>query len=231
MDMFASVMGRANQVVRLDCRSLDFEYFPFETDQYSLVLLDSGVKHQLVDSEYNTRREECEEGVNTLRKLDPKIETLRDVSLDFLMAHKAALADVVFMRCQFVMAEIARVEAACAALQSNDFQEVGRLMFASHDGLNVQYEVCVPETNFLVEQARGHILGARQMGGGFGGCTINLLKNAEIDLFLDRLSTAYRQSFGLDLTAYPVKLMDGVEKCVVDNKHSKSPLPAVHSRS
>lgn len=104
-------------------------------------------------------------------------------------------------------------------------------MFASHDGLNVQYEVCVPETNFLVEQARGHILGARQMGGGFGGCTINLLKNAEIDLFLDRLSTAYRQSFGLDLTAYPVKLMDGVEKCVVDNKHSKSPLPAVHSRS
>ena len=210
MDMFASVMGRKNHVVRLDCRSLDFEYFPFENDNLSLLLLDSHVKHQLVDSEYNTRREECETGVNILKKHDSKVDSLRDVSVAFLATHRAELPGKVFQRCQFVVEEIARVEAACLALQAGDFQRVGQLMFAGHDGLNLKYEVCVPETNFLVEQARGRILGARQMGGGFGGCTLNLLKANEVDAFLEESDEAYRRVFGLELKAYPVRLTGGV---------------------
>ena len=210
MDMFASVMGRAHHVVRLDCRSLDFEYFPFAPDALSLLLLDSRVKHRLVDSEYNTRRGECEAGVGILKKADPSIATLRDVSPGFLEEHRARLPATIAKRCQFVVEEIARVGQACAALQRGDFREVGRLMFAGHDGLNLQYEVCVPETNFLVERARGRALGARQMGGGFGGCTLNLLKTTDMEQFVEETSAAYRRVFGLDLKAYPVRLSDGI---------------------
>lgn len=218
MDMFASVMGRENHVVRLDCRSLDFEYFPFKSGDLSLLLLDSGVKHKLVDSEYNTRREECERGVEILKKHDPQVGSLRDVRADFLEKHRADLPQKIFQRCQFVVEEIARVEATCAALQGSDFRKMGRLMFAGHDGLNLKYEVCVPETNALVEWAKTFpsengktILGARQMGGGFGGCTINLLKTSAIDDFVEDVSGAYRRVFGLDLKAYPVRLTGGVE--------------------
>ncbi len=210
MDMFASVMGRENHVVRLDCRSLEFEYFPFDAPHCSLLLLDSGVKHQLVDSEYNTRREECEKGVEILKKLAPKIESLRDVAPNFLAENRALFPKKIFDRCQFVVEEIARVEAACVALQNGDLEKMGRLMFKGHDGLNLKYEVCVAETNFLVEQARGRIFGARQMGGGFGGCTLNLLKTNEIDLFIEEVSAAYRRVFGLELKAYPVSLTGGV---------------------
>jgi galactokinase len=209
MDMFASVMGRENHVVRLDCRALDFEYFPFETNDHCLLLLDSGVKHQLVDSEYNTRREECEHGVKILQKFDARIGSLRDVSAAFLGKHRAELPKKVSQRCQFVVEEIGRVEAACEALQQRDFRRLGGLMFAGHDGLNLQYEVCVPETNFLVEDARGRILGARQMGGGFGGCTLNLLKTSDMDAFREEISESYRRAFGLDLKAYPVRLAAG----------------------
>jgi len=221
MDMFASVMGRANHVVRLDCRSLDFQYFPFKAEGLSLLLLDSGVKHQLVDSEYNTRRAECEAGVEVLKKFDPKIEALRDVAPSFLEKHRADLPPIIFRRCQFVVEEIARVETACAALQAGDFEQLGSLMFAGHDGLNLQYEVCVPETNFLVEQARSTspdpsksrgVLGARQMGGGFGGCTLNLLRANEVAPFLTETTAAYRRAFGLELRAYPVRLTGGVER-------------------
>ena len=192
MDMFASVISREKSVVRLDCRSLDYAYFPFDTEEYSLVLIDSGVKHTLVDSEYNTRRAECEEGVAVLKQFDPRISSLRDVSMDLLQRHEADLRPLVFRRCKFVVAEIARVEQACAALQQNDFPALGQLMFEGHDGLNLDYEVCVPETNFLVEKARNFtgVAGARQMGGGFGGCTINLVETAAMDAFLDFLRTA-----------------------------------------
>lgn len=214
MDMFASVMGRENQVVRLDCRSLAFEYFPFETPDFSLVLFDSGVKHTLVDSEYNTRRAECEAGVSSLKQFDPEISSLRDVSLDFLKKHAAALPPIVFNRCKFVVEEIERVEQACAALQKGDFKTLGELMFACHDGLNLEYEVCVPETNFLVEAAKnysipGAVLGARQMGGGFGGCVLNLVRNSERPAFSEAISAAYLQTFGIHLKIYPVRLIAG----------------------
>lgn len=213
MDMFASVMGRADSVVRLDCRSLEFEYFPFQAPGYSLVLFDSGVKHALVDSEYNTRRAECEAGVAALRQFDPTVSSLREVSPDLLSRYRDALDPVVFRRCKFVVEEIARVEAACQALQNGDLVRLGELMFECDDGLNHAYEVCVPETNFLVEQARanpGRVLGARQMGGGFGGCTLHLVRTSALDVFSETTAGAYRQAFGLDLKRYPVTLTEGV---------------------
>lgn len=214
MDMFASVISREKSVVRLDCRSLDYAYFPFDTEEYSLVLIDSGVKHTLVDSEYNTRRAECEEGVAVLKQFDPRISSLRDVSMDLLQQHEADLRPLVFRRCKFVVAEIARVEQACAALQKKDFKALGQLMFEGHDGLNLDYEVCVPETNFLVEKARNFtgVAGARQMGGGFGGCTINLVETAAMDAFLDFVRTAYEEAFGIVARVYPVHLTGGTTR-------------------
>ncbi len=158
MDMFASVMSRENQVVRLDCRSLEYDYFPFHAPDHSLVLLDSGVKHSLVDSAYNTRRSECETGVSILNAFAPPIDTLRDVSLALLQAHESDMTPIVFKRCRFIVEEIDRVQRACTALQMNDFTTLGQLMFECHDGLNEQYEVCVPETNFLVEMGRVPVL-------------------------------------------------------------------------
>ncbi|MCC6282788.1 MAG: galactokinase [Saprospiraceae bacterium] len=211
MDMFASVISRENTVVRLDCRSLEYEYFPFDAPGYSLVLCDSGVKHTLVDSEYNTRREECEEGVAVLKQYNPGISTLRDVSLELLKQHAAELRPVVFRRCKYVVEEIARVQLACAALQRNDLATLGQLMFQTHDGLNLEYEVSVPEINFLVEKARENpaVLGARMMGGGFGGCTINLVETAGLEDFIETTSAAYLSKYGITLKTYPVKLTAG----------------------
>ncbi|MEQ1743959.1 MAG: galactokinase [Saprospiraceae bacterium] len=212
MDMFASVMGRANSVMRLDCRNLDFQYFPFDTPGYSLVLFDSGVKHALVDTEYNTRRAECEAGVAVLRQFDPNVSSLRDVSPGLLTKHREAFDPTVYRRCKFVTEEIARVGEACTALQNGDLEHLGQIMVQCHDGLNLEYEVCVPETNFLVEQARKNyeVAGARQMGGGFGGCTINLVKTNRLEQFAEETATAYRQEFGLELSIYPVRLTEGV---------------------
>ncbi|MCC7245511.1 MAG: galactokinase [Saprospiraceae bacterium] len=212
MDMFTSIMGRARHVVRLDCRSLEYAYFPFETDKYTLLLLDSGVKHQLVDSEYNTRRKECETGVKILQHHDLTIQSLRDVTPDFLAQHRHEMSDTVYRRCRFVVEEIARVEAACTALQQGDFEAVGQLMYNGHDGLDQLYEVCVPETNFLVEQARGRIAGARQMGGGFGGCTINLLKKTQVDAFVKDVNQAYFNAFQQSATVYNIQITDGVSR-------------------
>lgn len=213
MDMFASVFSRENTVVRLDCRSMEYAYFPFDAPEFSLVLCDSGVKHTLVDSEYNTRREECEEGVAVLKRYDPGISSLRDVSPELLKKHEQALRPVVFRRCKYVVEEIARVELACAALQQNDLATLGQLMFQTHDGLNLEYEVSIPEINFLVELARTNpaVLGSRMMGGGFGGCTINLVKTEALEDFIETTRRAYADAYGIVLKTYPVRLTGGTE--------------------
>lgn len=217
MDMFASVMGRENQVVLLDCRNLDYAYVPFDPPDYSLVLLDSGVKHALVDSEYNQRREECEAGVSALKRFNPEISSLRDVSLSFLNAHEKALDAVVFKRCKFVVEEIQRVETAFTLLQLGDYETLGALMFDCHQGLDQEYGVCVPETNFLVDLARqfwakGAVAGARQMGGGFGGCTLNLVKTEAIAELMEASTLSYCEAFGKGLNIYPVRLAGGTER-------------------
>jgi galactokinase len=230
MDMFASMMGKQNAVIRLDCNSLDFEYFPFNAPDYRLILCNTTVKHALVDSEYNTRRAECEEGVSVLQKFDPSIKLLRDVTIGFLKKHKSALREVVFRRCKYVVEEIARVDKACNALKENDFETFGKLMYQTHDGLQNEYEVSCKELDFLVEQTRKMnlgvqypksktrnpkntegVLGSRMMGGGFGGCTINLVKADIVDDFILKMKEAYKKAFDIDLPCYVTTPQNGVE--------------------
>ena len=210
MDMFASVMGRENHVIRLDCRSLEYAYFPFFAEDYTFILVDSCVKHNLVDSEYNRRREDCELGVSILRVHYPDILTLRDVSAAILQKHQEELPSLIFTRCKYVVEENERVALACQALQQNDFEVLGQLMFETHNGLRTEYEVSVPELDFLVGQAQQlGVVGARMMGGGFGGCSLNLVKKELVDYFLTRISDVYLQQFGIELKAYRVDLTDG----------------------
>jgi galactokinase len=213
MDMFASVMGWENHVVRLDCRNLQFDYYPFDVPDVSLVLCDSGVKHKLVDSEYNTRREECEEGVRILQSFDPSIHSLRDVLPEFLLQHAQSLPLVVLQRCKYVVEEIRRVEQACEALLRHDMQTLGSLMYETHDGLAHDYQVSCPEMDFLVEEARKitSVLGARMMGGGFGGCTINLVKKDSITDFIAQMQAVYLEKYQRELKTYPVQLINGTE--------------------
>jgi galactokinase len=218
MDMFASMMGKENAVIRLDCRSLDFEYFPFNAPDYRLVLCNTMVKHSLVDSEYNTRRAECEEGISILQKYDPSVQTLRDVTLDFLKKHTTDLREVVFRRCKYVIEEIERVEQACEALKKNDFDALGKLMYATHEGLQYDYEVSCQELDFLVEKAKDTegVAGSRMMGGGFGGCTINLVKADRVEAFIENMSIYYREQFGIDLPCHVVVPQNGVEILHID---------------
>jgi galactokinase len=209
MDMFASLMGKKDHVLRLDCRNLEYSYSPFPDNEYRLLLLDSGVKHQLVDSEYNTRRKECEAGVQILRKSHPEVNSLRDATPEMVLEHAGEMPDKVFRRCLFVTEENNRVNAVCDALESGNMTLVGELMYQSNAGLRNLYEVCVDETNFLTDSMHGLACGARQMGGGFGGCTINLLKKSVPDEAVERVAAAYFERFGTKLRALPVKISDG----------------------
>lgn len=210
MDMFASMMGKKNQFLKIDCRSLDYACFPFETKAYALMLCDSTVKHALVDSAYNTRRRESEAGLDYLKKHYPGLELLRDVSLDMLEAHRSALDPVTYRRCAYVVREISRVEAACQALQTNAFERLGRLMYETHEGLRREYEVSCPELDFMVEKANAlGALGARIMGGGFGGCTINLIAADKADDFMAEMGAAYWQQFSKKMPVYRVSPEEG----------------------
>ena len=221
MDMFASVMGRENQVIRLDCRNLDFEYFPFHAPGISIVLCNSGVKHALVDSEYNTRRQECETGITLLKTAYPSITSLRDVSPGMLAAEKDHLPETVFRRCKYVVEEIERVRQAGDALQKDDLEALGALMYQTHAGLQHEYEVSCPELDFLVELTQnlpaenslaGAVLGARMMGGGFGGCSINLVRQPAVPAFINYMQARFRERWHRDLVCYEVRLANGVER-------------------
>ncbi|GAB2710927.1 galactokinase [Hymenobacter frigidus] len=212
MDQFASLFGRAGQVVRLDCRSLDYAYFPFDTQACRIVLCNSGVKHSLASTAYNTRRQECEQGVAMLQRHNPAIQSLRDATLADLEAHRAELSPTVYRRCAYVVQENARVETACRYLETGDLTAFGQEMYASHAGLRDDYEVSCAELDALVAAARGlpGVFGARMMGGGFGGCTINLVAPAQVDAFIASVSAAYEQQFGRRPETYQTTIVDGV---------------------
>lgn len=219
MDMFASVMGKKKHVVRLDCRSLEYEYFPFETNEYTIVLCNSGVKHALVDSEYNVRRQEAEQGVAIMKEQLPGIKTLRDVSPEQFEQQAHRLPDVVYRRCKYVIQEIRRVEVACEALKSGDLVTFGQLMYQTHEGLQHDYEVSCPELDFLVDCTREFnrvssvpqaVLGARMMGGGFGGCSINLVRKTALSGFLTYMKAAFEANWNHELVCHEVNLTDGV---------------------
>jgi galactokinase len=214
MDMFASLMGREGCALKLDCRSLVMTPVSLHHADTALLLCDTGVKHQLASTAYNTRRAECEEGVRFLRPLFPEISSLRDVDLAMLEAGKKQLREVVYRRCKFVIEENSRVEKACKLLETNGLSSIGSLLYASHLGLRNQYEVSCPELDFLVDHTPDSLsfFGARMMGGGFGGCTLNVLKQESVPGFTNYLSKKYREKFGRELRCWGVKISNGVER-------------------
>ncbi|MEO0340731.1 MAG: UDP-glucose--hexose-1-phosphate uridylyltransferase, partial [Bacteroidota bacterium] len=211
MDQFASVMGAPNAVIRLDCESLDYAYFPLILGEYELLFLNTNVSHSLADSAYNDRRAACEKGVQILQQYYPEVSLLRHVDPSMLEKHKGELGERVYTRCQFIVQEIARVLQACEALLSKDFEQLGALMYETHEGLSKAYEVSCPELDFLVDATKDkdYIIGARMMGGGFGGCTINLIKKGYADLFIDEVGPAYLEQFGKAMTPIRTTIGEG----------------------
>jgi len=213
MDQFASVFGKQNHVIKLDCTTLDYTYYPANLGDYCLVLLDSKVKHTHLTSGYNTRREEVEAGLNSIKQAFPEVKTYRDCTIEQVNSLKDSLGDTLYKRCSFVVKEINRVEEAINALVSADLQSLGKLMFETHQGLSVDYEVSCDELDFLVNQAKNipEVVGARLMGGGFGGCTINLVKRSAKSSFENDVKSAYKTRFGIDLEVYAVDISDGTQ--------------------
>ncbi|MFA6402067.1 MAG: galactokinase [Salinivirgaceae bacterium] len=211
MDQFASMHGKANHVIKLDCRSLEYQYFPLDTTNHLLVLVNTGVKHSLASSEYNKRRQECENGVALLKKYQPNIHSLRDVSLELIQAHKSEFNEITYNRCSYVIEENIRLEKACNALENGDFVEFGNLMYGSHYGLKDKYEVSCTELDQLVELAKSidGVLGARMMGGGFGGCTINLVKKEAVAAFEKSIAENYKTPDGKQPQIIKVVIEDG----------------------
>ncbi len=211
MDQYASVMGQPDQAILLDCRSVSHEMIPLKLKPYSLLLLNTNVSHNLASSEYNLRRSECEQGVVLLREAGLKARSLRDVSEEDLKGHREKLPPVVFRRCLYVVRENNRVLKAADALNGNDLIKFGALMYESHDGLQNEYEVSCEELDFLVDFARKSegVIGSRMMGGGFGGCTINLIHQDHVQNYLDEVSSAYKKKYGIDPDAIKVRPSSG----------------------
>ena len=204
MDQFASVMSKKNHVILLDCKSLDYEYVPIKIEPYKLLLLNTNVSHNLASSEYNTRRMECEKGVEIIRKKHKNVSSLRDVSIEMLSEFKMEMPSKVMNRCRYVIEENNRVLQAVEALKNNQLNILGDLMYKTHEGLKNLYEVSCPELDFLVDFSKDdkEIIGARMMGGGFGGCTLNIIHSEHIKDFIAKVSQAYLNKFNKKLTAF-----------------------------
>jgi galactokinase len=188
---------------------------PFQSKDYSLLLIDTKVKHSLASSAYNDRRASCEEGVYVLNKINPKIHSLRDVSKAILYEHQDKLGEDTFIKCQFVVEEIDRTQRAAQLLIGNDLKNFGKLMYETHWGLSKSYDVSCAELDFLVtmaEDEKNSILGSRMMGGGFGGCTLNLISNDRIDAFSEKVRAKYFGTFKKEPDFYPVNLSEGVHQ-------------------
>lgn len=213
MDQFASVMSKAGHVVKLDCRDLSFSYKPLELGDYAILLLNTNVKHSLASTAYNDRRASCEEGVRLVQQHFPEVKSLRDVTLDMLEAHVKPVDLDMYTKCRFVVEENERLNRACDALEQGDLDRLGEQLFRAHEGLSKEYEVSCPELDFLVDYVKAfpEVIGARMMGGGFGGCTINLVKQSFQDLLVERLTPIYKERFNLDLTAIKVVPSNGTE--------------------
>jgi galactokinase len=211
MDMFASLHGKKHHLMLFDCRQITFEYVPFHLKNYELILLNTGVSHQLATSEYNTRRKECEEVIRVIRESQQDISSLRDVSIDLLREYKDQLSGKMYRRAHYVIEENARVLKAVSCLENGDIGALGALLYASHSGLKNEYEVSCQELDFLVSftEERPEVAGARMMGGGFGGCTLNLVERDASHSFLHQVKAAYQNEFGAELPHYAVEPSEG----------------------
>ncbi|MBQ5749784.1 MAG: galactokinase [Bacteroidaceae bacterium] len=213
MDQFASVFGKEGSLIRLDCRSLEYQYFPFNPEGYRLVLLDTVVKHELASSAYNKRRESCENVVAAMKQRHPEVEFLRDADMAMLDEVKAEVSAEDYMRAEYVIGEVQRVLDVCDALERGDYETVGAKMYETHYGMSKLYEVSCEELDFLNDIAREcGVTGSRVMGGGFGGCTINLVKEELYDAFIARAKEAYKEKYGKLPKVYDVVISDGSRK-------------------
>ena len=211
MDQFSSVMGLENKVIKIDCRTLEYEYHDADFNEYSLILFDSNVKHSLMTSAYNQRREQCEEGIAILKANFTEVKSFRDCTEEQVQSVKDKMSEVVFKRSLFVVKEIKRVIKACHALDNGDIPTLGKLMYETHEGLSKDYEVSCPELDMIVDTLKTEeaVVGSRLMGGGFGGCTINLIKKGHEERIKTKLSALYLETFGIELKIYDVKISNG----------------------
>lgn len=218
MDQFTNLFGREKNVVKLDCRSLHYTYYPFEREDLRIVLCNTGVRRGLASSEYNVRRGQCEAGVKAIRRYYPEIRNLRDVKLAMVDEHIREMDITVYNRCKYVICENERVHLACVNLQQKSFESFGKRMFESHNGLRHDYEVSCPELDFLVEIAStiAGVFGARMMGAGFGGCTINLVEEAHVDEFRTVIHREYKSKFGRDAVIHACTIRAGTSRVTSD---------------
>ncbi|MCE5178620.1 MAG: galactokinase [Porphyromonadaceae bacterium] len=213
MDQFASIFGKKGHLIRLDTKSMEYAYFQFDPKGYKLVLLDTVVKHELASSAYNKRRESCEHAARTIAKRHPEVKFLRDASLEMLDEVKGEISDEDYMRAKYVIEETQRVRDVSDALERGDYETVGEKMYETHHGMSKLYEVSCEELDFLNDVARAHgVTGSRVMGGGFGGCTINLVKDELYDSFIRDAKSQFSVKYGHEPKVYDVVISDGARR-------------------
>lgn len=212
MDQFASMFGKKDQVILLDCKTMEYRYYPLPLAQYDIVLFDTQIKHALASSEYNTRRKECEQGIALIQQKYPNVSSLREVHIEMLneMIDQKKFSNV-YSRCKYVMEEIERTKAAAIDLKEGRLDAFGQKMYATHDGLSNLYEVSCQELDFLINEVKDNptVLGARMMGGGFGGCTIHLIKKEATASVIQKLVASYHKTFQKKLLTYEVNIEEG----------------------
>lgn len=214
MDMFASLFGQKNKVILLDCVTLSYQYYPFDLTEYCIVLFDTQIKHALASSEYNTRRIECEQGFQVIQNKYPAIQSWKEVSLEQVencLGASSGTPTSIYKRCKYVVAEIDRVQKAVEDLVAGDMKAFGNKMFATHEGLSQLYEVSCPELDFLVDAVKDNenVIGARMMGGGFGGCTINLIKKTALAVNINHVKDTYLKQTKQSLAVYITSIEEG----------------------
>ena len=213
MDQFASIFGKEGALIRLNCKTGEYKYFPFHPKGYKLVLIDSCVKHELASSAYNKRRESCEKAAAEIKKLHPEVDFLSDAKRLWLDEVRDKISQEDFLRAEYVIGEVQRVLDVCDALERDDYETVGEMMYQTHFGLSRLYEVSCEELDFLNKLARKmDVTGSRVMGGGFGGCTINLVKEELHDIFIETAVEKFTEKFGHAPKIYEVVISDGARK-------------------
>jgi len=211
MDQYASLMGKKDNIIMLDCSSIEHQYIPFHLKEHTLVLINTKVQHSLASGEYNARRNECAEGLRFFQSKDKAISCFRDVTPSLLQQYKNEMDETIYNRCSYVVNEIERTRKASDHLTNDNIEAFGELMYQTHEGLSKYYEVSCAELDFLVNEAKkNNVTGSRVMGGGFGGCTINLVKNNVYDTAVGNIVAAYKKAFGIDADVLQVKASDGV---------------------
>lgn len=214
MDQFSSVFGKEHKVIMLDCNSLEHQYFEANIDGYSLVLFDSYVKHTHLTSGYNDRRRDVDNGKKILWEKFPEIQKFRDFSFEMLDEARTEMGEISYKRCFYLLKEIKRVEKAAKALSEGDVEYLGQLLNETHSGLSTEFEVSCAELDFMVEKTLKEegVFGARIMGGGFGGCSINLIKDENVSQVIENISAQYKQAYNIDMKVYQVKISDGINE-------------------